>query len=644
MTAPLTAWPPSCVVTVDGVRLADGRPGDAANAPTALSGLRVSWGRASTVDQPSPATLTLDVLDAAGGQTYLEALGLGRRVVVTAAAVLYGAPTVPTFTDGGFEALPVGPLPPARGTAAGAAAAVTAAAAHAGGRGVRLTPATPAGYVTVTFPPAAYGPPTAWDALPRTVIGQRWAYSAWVRAALWLGWSSGPLRIRPVEYTGPTAEQGRPVADAAVEVASAGAWAQAAGDYLPTPGRWVGVELGWPSTPRPAWSDLGVAPAWADLGVAPAWADLAVVDVDDVAVTSPPAGAERAGAVFSGRITDLAARYSVAAGGSVVTVTAQDDVAELDNRYVGDTPWPVESVAARFARVVAASGQALTYTVDAGVAGRLVSARDVDRRGAAELLESLARTVGGVLWAATSTAAGAFLRLEDVDARPALLKLVYDAGVALVVIVPGPAAANGITLDACVPELTPLVWEQTTADDATRVGVTWLDQTTAPPTSRTVEVLNAGAEAATGQRRVTASSELTTAGDANVLAGALLGRLSVPGWRLAGLSWSVPDDPLDNAALDRVMRILDGATRLGLPVLLTGLPGWTPIAPRDELPLYLEGGRFTYEQGAWRVELVTSSARAQGAAAAAWNALPGAWRWVDFDPSIRWSDLAGVTV
>jgi hypothetical protein len=163
------------------------------------------------------------------------------------------------------------------------------------------------------------------------------------------------------------------------------------------------------------------------------------------------------------------------------------------------------------------------------------------------------------------------------------------------------------------------------------------------PVDKTVTAVNPAAEAAAGQRRVQVSTQLSTAAAAQGVADALLGRLTAGGWRIRGLTYRVElADPLTPAGLALVMTILDATTRIGLPIVLTDVPSWSPAPTRADVPLYLEGARLTNTAGAWLLELITSSAAAQGAAAIGWDQLPAAWQWDQFDPAITWNDLRGV--
>jgi hypothetical protein len=98
-----------------------------------------------------------------------------------------------------------------------------------------------------------------------------------------------------------------------------------------------------------------------------------------------------------------------------------------------------------------------------------------------------------------------------------------------------------------------------------------------------------------------------------------------------------------------MMTLLDGTTRNGCPIVVTGLPSWSPVVGRPEVPLFVEGGTYESHDGAWRLDMTTSSPTATGVSAT-WQQLPStphpvtAWRWQDFSPDIRWVDMAGTSV
>lgn len=383
----------------------------------------------------------------------------------------------------------------------------------------------------------------------------------------------------------------------------------------------------------------------------PTWDSLSVIRLDDVSVLAPTGGVAMAALVFSGRITDLDARYDLGVGGTVVKVIAADNTAELAQRYVGDAPWTASTLATRFASIISASKQSITYTVASTVGSQQVTYRDVDSRPALQLLQELSASVAGVLWTATSLVTGPVLHLDDVNARPAMRQLYFD-GTKIRIKMVSPVPASGVTVSACSFDLDPVRWHQTNEDDSTEVAVTWLEQLTDPgppvtqtPTQRLVLATDPVAENATGKRRIAVTTQLATEAGGQATANSILARNRTPGWRISGLRWQLnPYEMLSPDDLDIIMRILDGTTRMGLPMVVTELPGWTPIAKDSNLAVFLEGGRFTNTDGYWTFELLVSDASSQGQAAVAWQDQPSAWLWNQYASDIEWSELTGVTI
>lgn len=636
--------PVGCTLYVDGVRVADGSPGDPVDAPTALTGLAVNWGRATTVDQVEPSTCSFDLMDPAGGGSFLNLLYTGARVDVVAAAAVPAAGD-PVNTDGGFETATAGTAPPWTSIAGpGAAARVTTAQAHGGAQSASLT--TTGAWAAANIPPAAPAAnPAAWDSIPTVAAGQVWTVAEWVL-------------IPPGGYVGRTpALFTRPNDPGAVTGGTVNTFydpAQPTWRLLSTTwtapvaaaGKWLGLRF---TVGAAAWNKIysyPAAAAWTD--VAGSWADWATGYIDDVQVTPPGAGVTtREATVFSGRVTDLDAGWDNGMGTQsvVCTVTAADFTADLAQRDVGDVPWPAETLAARFARIVAAAGVAVPYTIDPTLRAWQVSWLDVDRQQAWPLLADLATTVDGVLWSATHRTTGPYLHLADPRTASAMYVLTVGED-DLIHIAATDALDNAIELDACDLPLDPVVWKQAVSDVVTRVSVGWLEQTVdegglPAPTDRTETIVDADLEVQLGTRGATVSTLLTTAAAADQIALLLLARLRLQSWRVGGLTWltgataeMTPDQ------VDRTLDLLDGTRRLAAPILLTNLPAWAPTGTAT-LPLILQGGTYTYTDGQWALDLTTSSAAAQGTSLA-WNDLDAAWAWNEFDPAISWPDLVGV--
>jgi hypothetical protein len=652
MTAPDT-WPdsmllPTVSVFADGVWVADGR--DDSDGPQALDGLQVTWGRSTVVDQPQPSTCSLTLIDRTGGSRFLDLVRVGGRLDVLADAII-GAPPDPDTGTGvvviseGFEA--------GTGNAytapAGAASLTTAAGGSEGARALQVDTWTAAAPL-ITVPPAVRQPvggdPTAWDDVPRSASGESWAAAADVKLpAPFAGWHDWAAELTPVSYTAPW-DVGTPLAPLTTTAAQPGGWLRISGTFVPPPGVWLGVSVRfWPI--GPAWDDLD-ASTWDDLPAVSAttWDELGRLLVDRVRLVAPAAGTLRRGMVFSGRVTDMEARYDDVDRATLVDVTAADQRAELGNRDVGDQPWLAEALGSRFARIVTASGQPIESRVSDTAAAYQVSWRDVDRQPAITLLSELATTADGVLWAATHPVTGPYLLLESLADRPALFVLAMGADNLVHIVAADPADVDALVIDACDVLLEPVRWRQDIEDMGTRVVVTWREQTLddkgqPAPTDRTVTTANPQLEADIGVHRIAVGTQLAVQADAGLIADAILGRTGNTGWRISGLEWRADTtDQLDGEALTRMMRLLDGTTRNGLPILLTNLPAWSPI-PDQRVGLYLEGGTYESVDGAWRLSLTVSAATATGMSAA-WDELDPAWQWDQMAPDIRWVDLAGV--
>jgi hypothetical protein len=624
----VTANAVGCTVLIGGAPISDGCTSLDPDAPAVLSGLRIIWGRSSTVDQPVASSCVFTVLDPiSGDQRLVPSLAIGRRVDVRADTVVYPDPTVST--------IPVLIPSDLQHTTRATVAPPGTVTAVADGTGLQLA---------MTFPPLAYtSDPLGWDTVPRSLPGQQWRYRATVTApAPFAGFTGWAAQLRPVTFTDPDGSDARligPVTPAAPSVDVT---------FTPPPGVWLGLQVAaYPTSP--AWLDLD-GTTWQQLGAAPTWEQLGTFTVTAVQLLAPAAGAADSAMVFSGRITDITASWDGGAD-SALQVIAQDWLAELANRFVGDSPWAAESLTTRAQRIVALSGQPVTLTVDPAPGALQVTYRDVDRQAAAGLLQQLATTGGSVLWTATHLVTGQVMRIEDVAARPAALTL-STAGTGLVHVIPSPAAkANALPITACDIDADPVRFILDTTATVSMVALTWLEQVPDPgppatirPTQRTVELTAPQTYDAIGARRMSVSTQLTTQADGTAQATQWLARTSVLAWRIEGLTWDTAGD-LTPAQVKAVMRLIDGTRRNGLPITLTDLPPWVSPMTADQgaVALYVEGGSYEYHAGAWTLAVNTSSANASAIGTLPWQNLDAGWRWLDFDPGVRWLDLYGVT-
>jgi hypothetical protein len=632
-------------VLVDGVRLADGAPGDPQDAPTALSGLSVTWGRETTVDQPAPSSCAFTVADDPGGTSFADVLHVGSLVEVLAAGTVYPDPSESTFTDPGFEAA----APNATG-AVNLTVARSTRRAHAGVAAAALKVADRLKRGSVILAPAPFAAPGtdpgAWDAIPTTLPGQRWSLGA----SLFVP-PGAAVRLRPALFTGPYAAAGHVLDVPGITVTgdpTTPTWRVVSGIVVPdVAGAWVGLAvevwptgLRWDQVPRTTtWTSLGASsPGWT-------WDDAGMVYLDDVLVAAPAAGTESTVLVFTGRVTDLVSSYDESIPAPVLKVTALDFTADLDNIDVGDQPWPAEGMSARFARILGLSMPAVPAQIDPSLAAIPVSWRDVDRQSAAGLLAELATSVDGILWSATHRVSGPYLRVEDPAARPPAAVLALEGAVVRVVT----AAAAELVLSACDLLLAPITWTQAVADITTRVAVTWLEEGLDEAgltitTERTYTLIDTDRESAWGVRALSLSTQLRAQADATAVAAAILARTGL-GWRADGATldddFADTDDDDPTLQVTRFLTLLDGTTRNGLLLQFADLPAWAPGAPAANV--YLEGGTYTFDEGRWVLDLTVSAGTGTGASAT-WDDLDPTWAWNEFDPAITWDDLRGVGV
>jgi hypothetical protein len=625
----------TCTVLVDGVRAADGSPGDDLTRPVVLDDLSVTWGREDTMSQPDVDTCTFQVMDQAGGEDYLNVFRTGARVDVSARGLTYPDPTIETFVNPGFET-----AAPVTWTANGGTATRTSARARSGAYSLAVLQTVTGEPVTVMLAPGELQPtgtnPGAWDTIPTTSPGQTWTVSA----TLWAPRGSF-VYLRGLLFTGPWASSATP-AGPSKPIVGNDAW-QTVTIQVPVQAvdAWLGVQVAWSFVGgRWDWSGFeGLT--WDTVDPSRTWDDLGTVYVDDVSVKAPATGIGRTVLVFSGRISDLSVSWDTSTGSPVAEVTCVGFSADLDNRVIGADPWPVEDVDLRAHRIVELSGLPIALDIDPTLGSTLLSYRDVDAQGAAGLLAEIAESVDGVLWPAVHQLVGAYLRLEDPAQRASLLKLALVGGV--IVVVQGDPDV-GFDLSSCVVLRDPVTWVQDVSDIITRVSVEWLvqgvDDDGLPTTEEATElVVDTAREARHGTRGASISTQLQSAVDAQDVAQRVMARSTPTSWRAEGLTIDDDDvDPtLDGIAL--VLALLDGTRRIGAAIVLGDLPSWTPSGA--SVGVYLEGGTYTFVDGRWVLELTVSASTGLGQSAA-WNELDPAWTWNQWSPGLTWNDLRGV--
>lgn len=625
----------TCQVLIDGVRAADGSPGEAPDAPAILEGLTVTWGRTDTMSQPEADSCSFTVSDPEGGEAFLGIYRTGARVDVNAYGLTQAATSTPTFTNPGFETATV--------TWVAGGAYTTRSSAHTNGglSALLVTPVTlgQQGYVWLAPAPfhAPGTAPDAWDGIRTTVAGEVWTTTVDVRPA-----RGTTAVVRPALFTGPYVSTGVPTGTA-VTVLGDGAW-HTVPITLPVDvdGQWLGMRVTFDGVGL-AWDEHPAGMTWDTYGAGVTWDDTAVLYIDNADAITPSTPAVRTVLVFTGRITDVTASWDDSTGGPVAEVNAVGFTADLENRTIGGDPWPVEMVRVRSNRILNAAGLPIVAIIDSTIATTLLSWVDIDSQGAAGLLKEVATSVDSVLWPAVHRALGAYLRMEDPALREALLELAMDGTGHVAIVQSNPDA--GFDLSACMILRDPVEWVQDVSDVVTRVAVTWkqqgVDDKGNPTTTDVTEYLiDAPLELLLGTRGVSVSTQLQAATDAQAVAARIKARTSPTGWRASGLSIDDDDVTSDAIGVATMLGLLGGSSRIGAPIIIGDMPGWAPSG--STTGVYLEGGTYAYVGGRWLLQLEASATTGVGDSVT-WDELGPTWQWNQWAPQVRWNDLRGVS-
>jgi hypothetical protein len=662
----------SCIVYVEGNRIADTGPDYLNDVPTVLAGLSVEWGRETVVDQPPTSTCSFTVAERPGMRSIFPVLHVGNRVDVEVGyqdeSIPPGAP-VNVAEDGNFLTIPISQRT-RYGTGSVARAVlggnVTMLGVQSGSIYARTTRSLPAAFANdmILIAPAAFSnQSTAWDSIPQVLPGSSWQLQFY--AGMGGNGDTGsqtPGQYYPqplaqaVLFTSPSATGPYSFIGPQVTLESLNNLQWTINVPIPTPlpqRGWLGLAV-WPR-PRITWERYWSATApWT--GALDAWVGATGYNprgLDDLrisffqVITTGGADLRRQMLAFAGRITDLEI-VGAQNGSSQWRATCADVTADMANDAIGDDPWQQERIDVRVPRIQSLSSVDFTTDIDSGIAHRVMSYIDVDSQPTIGLITDMANSSGGIVWAAFTTERGFYLWIEDPENRVALGALMFDANIGRVVIDwnryhPGGSAI----VSACdIPRDAPS-FVQNVSDVITRVDLTWLEQTmgedgvTPEPTERYVHVWDSDAEALYGVRALSMSTQLVNSTAATDVATQALMRQSDLRWRMLNIEWDTGTRVLTDADRTYLLRILDGVTRIGLPVTITDLPAWTPDYPA--VNAYLEGGTYTYTDGAWTVDLNLSPSHTIGASAT-WAQLPVAWRWNQFDINIAWSDCWGLAV
>ena len=427
------------------VRFADTAAELVAGEPTALAELAVSWGRGNTFEQPTPATCTFAVLDRRGGTAFAETLRVGDPLEVHAAGDIAQGIPIDVAIDGGFETSPTGAAGNRVAAVAPAAATIVAAPTATGARALELRTGT--ARAVVRIPPAAFTPgnPAGWDSIPRLGPNE-WTWTVAVRPAM--NARTGAIGIG---FADPQTVEPTGIVGAQTQVAwgDASSWTILSDTVRASPvtaDDWLGISV---DTDLATWAaPYGLASPYAWTGAPGTWADYAPTYIDDVALWAPAGGTVRDVLVFAGRISDLAATIDDPSGTVRIDVIAVDQLADLENRYVGDEPWTAEPFADRVERILSLAAVSVPATIDAGLADLIVTWRDVDSQSAGALIAELAAGVDGVLWSATHSTTGPYIWIEDVTGRAQVESLELINGLVTIVIA-GERPAGRTALDGC---------------------------------------------------------------------------------------------------------------------------------------------------------------------------------------------------
>lgn len=645
----------TCQVSINGTPFNDGCTNPDDSAPTILSGLRITWGRNSTVDQPEPATCAFTVLDPTPYADSLSLIKVGVPITVNGQGTISAPPEGGSFIDPGLSSLA------AVETVGGSSKATSNAP------GVQVAK-TSTGTWHSTFLPAPRD--TTWlGQVPQSSPGQVWQ----VTATFTLPYAA-TVYLVPCWFSGP-ADQA-PITSAAVASAKGPAWGAVtlSGDVT-APGDAGGYYLGlrlrvvnsdtWASLdPGVTWDSLtatgGAAPnPWSDafsaafggalISEAPMWGALNVSNVDAL---PPGAGTAIQPRIFTGYVTDVDAGYALGAGGLQIRVTAADFSADLSNRVIGDAVWNEQTALARAQAIMAAASNPASLTMDAVPGSFLVARRDVDAQSPLTLLHELATGVDAVVWPRYSEALGDNFWLEDMGGRASTRTLEKPGATVVITPTDAPQIANALDIGGCDVLLEPVTWRQDSTDVITRVGLRWIEQGTdtegnPTQTEHTAWVYDYDAEAAFGVRTLSVGSELTTNGDATLMATRISSRAFGLAWRIDGLVFDAIS--LDNpqpSDVDLVGQLLDMTARIGRALVIDQVPTWAPGVEGGTHTAFLEGGNYEYVEGHWRLALVTSDAFGSGLSATWADLLPftPAWHWQDFDPTITFSAMRGASV
>lgn len=594
---------PEVALSVDGAPVATSAADLEAGDAAAVDGLTITWGRSSRLDQPSASTMRAALaVPESVSPAVLDRLVPGRRITATTTIPRREAPALRVHTMGAWEptgASPVADFPPAPLQDDGSSP-------HAWDGVPAASPATVTS-LTLSFERAPA--PTALAVAPLYYTGP-WSTNA----------TAGPAITVPVPAPGPVTITTRPGTPASIPLDPRFA------------GRWVGFRV-TATRSGPTWADLGgpwsgEARPWAALGLR---ADQATVLTDS--------SQARTQLVFSGRIAAAPVTWDARLRCPRVDLTCNDWTADLENRKIGDEPWPAEPTRSRLARVLAAARPGLNAEpLSEATASRVLASRDVDAQPPMDLLREIAVSNDAILWAVAHQVRGEYVKIEDNQSRVAFYRLTWGPDGNARIDAPTDRPGASLYIPANTIRRDGVSVERDLSDLATVVRVTY--KTTSEDGKQEDADTTATApdrEAEYGIREISASTWLDRREDALSLANAIINRAGPGGWSITG---AVIDSRHRAVLTDTLATLLDAASRPGLALTLAGLPQWVPGAPRA--PVYLDGGTYTYTGRHWELALTLTRAATSGGAVT-WAQVPANKNWTNL-ASLTFADLASLTV
>ena len=556
------------------------------NEPTALDGLSISWGRTSIVDQPETSTLSMDIaLPTAQAAAMVDTITVGSTVEVTAVQ-----------TD---------PIPPLLIIKDATHRTVTGATVTGGPEELRLTVIDSSCYVTLR--PAAWLTSGRWTNTERVRVAADYLFTADLSVT-----TGYVVSIRPVFHTSAVSTDPVEYGDWQ-EIPYFTGTQSVALTLRPDRrqiGKWISLEIEFAA--NSSWSGV----------------ELRLTNPKLTRLTSTSAIAD----VFTGRITDTHVQYNQRLDRPVLQVIAADVSAPLSNTRIGGDPWPKETATKRVERILTAAGSSQAAEFLGAPSTLQLAAVDIDSQPAWALLQGVADSTGTILWIADT------LWYEDPSNRASLYRFtVPTTGPAYLEV----SAAAAVKLPAGVFDRNSARVQRNPGDVATEATVRWADLEARDGemvrVDREVTVHNHALAAQIGVHQISVSTDLTTAAAAQDLAGDLLALAAPAGFFLTGLTWDTRVPQTDAA---QVITALDARARIGLPLIITNVPEWVPGSPA--LPVYLEGGNYTYQRGRWILDLITSKT-SLSAPSIAWADLPAALTWARLS-DLTWDQISSATL